>query len=107
MSTNTKLMQDAKVYLYHLNNATIENGLRKDECWKLTMANEAGKKEIEHDYYPTVCAEVKKTALQDFSAQVLAGISSNYPKIVVPDEVIETQTDATYFIAHSPQRKIR
>ena len=97
----------AKVYLYHLNNANDENGIRKHEGWKFSMVDAAGKLDIERTYYPTLSVAVKTTVIEDFSAHVMLGISSNYPKILVPDKSIDLQKGASYFIAYSPERKIR
>jgi hypothetical protein len=107
MMNKEKISAEASIYLYHLNNANDENGMRKHESWKFSMVDEAGKKAIEREYNPTVSTPVKKTIIEDFSADVLLGISSSYPKILVTDKNIEHQKDASFFIAYATDRKIR
>ncbi len=102
-----KISTAASIYLFHLNNANDENGMRKHESWKFSMVDEAGKKALEREYNPTVSSQVKAKAIQGFSEDVLLGISINYPKILVKDTAIDYQKDATYFVAYAIDRKIR
>ena len=104
---NKNIIEQVKITLFYLNNATRENGLKKDEFWKLGMIDEAGKVAIERNYNPTVITKVSKAAVQEFSDNLLFELKTSYPNISVPDQVIEIVKDAEYFVAYSPQRIIR
>lgn len=94
----------AKVYLYHLNNANKENGIKKGEGWKFSQVTDAGRLAIEHDYYPTVSHKVEHKVLQDFADNVMLYLKTNHPDIQVPDLSIPIEKDSEYLIAYSPAR---
>lgn len=104
---NENISLQAKVYLFHLNNATKENGLKKDENWKLSIVDEAGRIAIENVYFPTVSVKVLVAGMEEFLDNVLQELKITYTSIPVPDKNITVEKGAEYFIAYSPQRVIR
>jgi len=103
---NESIALQAKVFLYHLNNANNENGFRTKESWKFSQVSEQGKAKIEHDFFPTVSVQVDPKKIHDFAASVLLQLKEQ-PKINVPDLNVSIQTGSEYFIAFSPDRMIR
>ena len=105
--TKENIPLQAKVYLFHLNNATKENGLKKDENWKLSIVDEAGKTAIENVYFPTVSVQVAVKGMEEFLDTLLQELKVTYTNIPVPDTNLTVEKGAEYFIAYSPQRIIR
>ena len=103
---NESIALQAKVFLYHLNNANNENGFRATESCKFSQANEEGKAAIEHDFFPTVSCHVDPKKIHDFTASVLSQLKEQ-PKVNVTDLNVSIQTGSEYFIAFSPNRVIR
>lgn len=64
---NQEIEFQAKMYAYALNSATKEHGFKKDEGWKVTLANEQEKAEIEQKYYPTVSTQITAGSLLKLS----------------------------------------
>ncbi|SER43955.1 hypothetical protein [Pedobacter rhizosphaerae] len=100
---NENIALQAKVFLFHLNNSNDENGIRRDEEWKLRQVTETAKEEIERNYYPTVFTKVDRKIMEEFSNNVLMNLKLQ-PKIKVTDLFIDTQIGAEYLIAFSPSR---
>lgn len=100
---NNDIALQAKLFLFHLNNSNDENGIHADEGWKLCQVNEVDKLKIEHDYFPTVSAEVKPSLMSIFSNEVMLNLKQ-YTKVKLKDKHIQTSNGSNYFIAFSPTR---
>ena len=104
---NDKIALQAKIYLYHLNNSTKENGIKPTENWQVSQVTDAERIEIERNFYPTVSTQVVPKTMQEFSDHVLFLLSSSYTNIPVKERLIEFNKDATYMIAYSADRPRR
>ncbi len=102
-----KIALQAKIYLYHLNNSTKENGLKIGESWKIKQVTDAGRLAIEHDYYPTVSTKVLPKLIEEFSDHVLFLLGTSHTNIPVKERTIELNKDAEYLIAYSIERPRR
>lgn len=103
---NENIALQAKVFLYHLNNSNMENGIRKDETWTLRQVNENTKSEIERDYNPTVITKIDPGSMEAFSNNVLKNLGSQ-PKLQLATSSIERMAGANYLIAFSSKRVTR
>jgi len=93
------------MYAYALNSATKEHGFKKDESWKLTLANEQEKAEIEQKYYPTVSTQITSDSLLKLS-ELVKDVLNHTPAFA--NDPINTfgaqHTDSEYIIAYNPVR---
>lgn len=104
---NTNIAFKAKEYLFFLNNANDENGIRPAEGWKFAKVDLEGRKAIENAYYPAVSTEIAVAEMDTFAERVMVGIRSDHPKIHVADTKIESLDGANHFVAfcaHRPRR---
>lgn len=97
----------AKEYLFHLNNANNENGIRPVEGWKFAKVDLEGRKAIEHAYYPFVSTEIGEKELDVFAETVMQGLKLDHPGIHVADYKLETSAGAGHFVAFCANRPIR
>ncbi|WP_421939085.1 hypothetical protein [Pedobacter sp.] len=100
---NENIALQAKVFLFHLNNSNDENGIKRDEEWKLCQVTETSKAEIERNYYPTVSTKVDRKIMEEFSNTVMMNLKLQ-PKVKVTGLAIDSQQGADYLIAFSPSR---
>jgi len=95
----------AKMYAYAINSATKEHGFKKDEGWKVTLANEQEKAEIEQKYYPIVSTQITAGSLLKLS-EFVKDILNLTP--VFANDPINTfgvqHSDSEYIIAYNPIR---
>jgi hypothetical protein len=104
---NTNIGFKAKEYLFYLNNANDENGIRPAEGWKFAKVDLEGRKAIEHAYYPAVATEIGEAEMENFTERVLSGIKLDHPKIHIADPKIENSVGAGHFIAFCADRPRR
>jgi len=100
---NDDIALEAKVFLYHLNNANDENGIRKDESWTLRQVSEAVKTEIERNYSPTVSTRVDPKVMEEFSTSLMLNLKAQ-PKVKVSSLFMDVLPGAEYIIAFSTDR---
>ena len=93
-----------KEYLFHLNNANDENGIRPFEGWKFARVDLAGRKAIEHGYYPTVATEIGVKDMDNFAQSVLEGLGISYPKFHVADQKVQSNEGGDHFVAFCDDR---
>ena len=104
MTTKSNIDFDVIEYLFHLNNANDENGIRPYEGWKFAKVDLAGRTAIEHGYYPTVSVEIAAKQMDNFAERVLQGLASKYPKVHIADQRIQGEDGANHFVAFCADR---
>ena len=102
--TKTNIDFKVREYLFHLNNANDENGIRPFEGWKFAKVDQAGRSAIEHGYYPTVSVEIPAKDMDDFADSVFQGLGKNYPKVHIADQRIQGEDGADQFVAFCADR---
>ncbi len=103
----TNIEFKAKEYLFHLNNANDENGIKPDEGWKFTHVDLSGRQAIEHSYYPVLSIEVGVAEMDTFSDLIVRGLKTDHPKIHAGDLKAEDSVGAAHFVAFCPSRPKR
>ena len=102
---NQTIEFQAKMYAFALNSATKEHGFKKDENWKLTMANAEEKAEIEQKYYPTVSTQIEAASLHKLSEMVKVVLNRTSAFATEPiNDLGVKHNDSEYIIAYNPIR---
>ncbi len=93
------------MYAFALNSATKEHGFKKDENWKLTIANAQEKAEIEQKYYPTVSTQIEAAFLTKLSEMVKVVLNRTPAFAAEPINDLGIKHDnSEYIIAYNPIR---
>jgi len=102
---NQTIEFQAKMYAFALNSATKEHGFKKDENWKLTIANAQEKAEIEQKYYPTVSTQIEAAFLTKLSEMVKVVLNRTPAFAAEPINDLGIKHDnSEYIIAYNPIR---
>ncbi|MCZ4221774.1 hypothetical protein [Pedobacter rhodius] len=102
---NQEIEFQAKMYAFALNSATKEHGFKKDEGWKLNLANAAEKLEIEQKYYPTVSTQIASDSLHKLSELVKIVLNRTPAFANEPINTFGAQhADSEYIVAYNPTR---
>jgi len=97
---NPTIELKAKMYVYDLHNAALENGFKTDEGWECSMANAEEKTLLERRYYPTISAKVLPELLNELFHLVQSKLKQNFEQAHTgrPDGSLQ------YLIAYNPKR---
>ncbi|RNL54283.1 hypothetical protein [Pedobacter jejuensis] len=102
---NQEIEFQAKMYAYAINSATKEYGFKKDEGWKLNLANAAEKLEIEQKYYPTVSTQIDSKSLLQLSELVKTVLNETPIFAKDPIHTFGAQhSDSEFIVAYNPIR---
>lgn len=101
----TTVEQQAKMYVYDLDNRAKELGFKTDEAWSLKAVDTADKAAIEKQYYPTVSVKALPEKLVELFDLVKSKMGQ--PKPGVTDEAEQPQRGMEYLIAYNIQRPVR
>jgi len=102
---NQEIEFQAKMYAYAINSATKEHGFKKDEGWKVNVANAAEKLELEQKYYPTVSTQITSDSLHKLSELVKIVLNRTPAFAADPIQGFGVQhPDSEFIIAYNPIR---
>jgi hypothetical protein len=102
---NTTVEQEARMYVYDLDNRATELGFKTDENWSIRAVGTAEKAVIEKQYYPTVSVKASPEKLVELFNLVKAKIT--YAKPGFAAELEMGQSDMEYLVAYNTQRPVR
>ena len=107
MTINT-VGQQAKVYLFDLDNCAKEFGFKADEGWELSLASREEKVALEKQYYPTISAKVFPEILAEIFHLVESGLKKVKSGIMNSmDSKNLANRELQYLVAYNPKRTIR
>ncbi len=101
----TTVEQQARVYVYDLDNKATELGFKPDEAWSLRAVATAEKAALEKQYYPTVSVKAFPEKLAELFYLVKGKIAQTKPGFIA--ELGSAQPDMEYIIAYNAQRPVR
>ena len=101
----TTVEQQARVYVYDLDNKATELGFKPDENWSLRAVGTDEKAAIEKQFYPTVSVKAFPEKLAELFYLVKAKITQVKPGFVA--ELGSAQPDMEYIVAYNTQRPVR
>jgi len=108
MITAKTIAQEARMYVFDLDNCAKEFGFKADEGWELSLASFEGKRELEKQYYPTISTKGLPEILsplfnlvKEKLIQVKSGIVNSL------DTTKADNVQLQYLVAYNPKRVIR
>lgn len=103
---NTKTaLQQARGYIYELDNCVREFGFKADEGWKLNVVSNTEKEAIEKQYHPVIAVMALLETLAElfnFVKDALTQIKSNITNSMNPERL--SACGLQYLIVYSPKR---
>lgn len=106
MMINTKTaIQQARIYIYELDNCAREFGFKADEGWKLNVLSDAEKVAIEKQYHPVISVKALPEALSELFNLVkdaLSRVKSNITNPMKPESL--SARELQYLVAYNPKR---
>jgi len=101
----TTVEQQARIYVYDLDNRAKELGFKPDENWSLRVVAAAEKAVIEKQYYPTVSVKAVPEKLAELFNLVKTKLALGKPGLV--SELGLAAPDMEYLVAYNAQRPVR
>lgn len=101
----TTVEQQARIYVYDLDNKATELGFKPEEGWSLRVVATEEKAVIEKQYYPTVSVKAFPEKLAELFYLVKAKISLAKPGFVA--DLGLAQPNMEYIVAYNTQRPVR
>ncbi|MDV6217847.1 hypothetical protein R1T15_25260 [Mucilaginibacter sp. L3T2-6] len=106
MMINTKTaIQQARIYIYELDNCAREFGFKADEGWKLNVLSDAEKVVVEKQYHPVISVKALPEVLSELFNLVKDALSQVKPNIInsmTPENL--SMCGLQYLVAYNPKR---
>lgn len=101
----TTIEQQARMYVYDLDNRAQELGFKRDEGWSLRAVALEEKIAIEKQYYPTVSVKALSEKLAELFDLVKGKLEVSKPGFI--SDLGLTSPGMEYLVAYNPQRPVR
>jgi hypothetical protein len=98
--------QQAKIFLYDLNNSAKEHWFKTDEIWEVGLATNDERLAMEKKYYPTISVKALPQDLSELFDLIKADRTLVLPHSErMADVPSITRNNFQYIIAHNPKRQ--